>query len=368
MRFTQLGAATALVAGAQIAQAFLLPPTITEAESDIVNILPFENAVSIKDRVMEVNCPGCPVAISDLEGKMHSTQAESILRLNFSLSFNDQDRLLMNDIQIYPVAAESATFMGLLTADQLVKSPAGTWEYSSSPKLGYSLILSHPSVTSNNEQLDLVLVKLEVLEVADKFVHGIPAIVIKLLETPSGKLMIGDTEIIPAPSRVSTPTDSDKECTSTLCKWRAIIADKLSKIKGCVGKNRHSQGKHGQGIRPHGHGRPRPHGPHRPHRHHHRRGGFARFLRSIVLHIFIPIMIGVVVGVTTSLVGMVVGHLIVFIWRILFRRGQRGQYHRVQDIVEDGEDKSFLEPQGPPPTYEEAPAYEVAVVNEKASA
>jgi len=319
---------------------------------------------------MEVDCPGCPVTITDLEGKMHSAQVESILRLNFSLSLYDQDRLLLNDIQIYPINAESPTLMGPLIADQLVKSPAGSWEYAASPKLSYSLMVSHPSDTSSNEQLGLILVKLEVHELADNFVNGIPAVVIKLLETPSGKLMIGDTEIIPLPSRVSAPTNSNKQCTTTLCRWRAIFADKLSKINGCAGKNRHGgHGHQGQGVRPHGHGRPRPHGPHRPYRHHQRRGGFARFLRSIVLHVFVPIMIGLVVGVTTSLVGMVVGHLIVSLWRVLFRRGQRGQYHRVQEVaVEDGEDKGFLQTPGPPPTYEEAPAYETAVTDEKGSA
>jgi uncharacterized membrane protein YdjX (TVP38/TMEM64 family) len=81
-------------------------------------------------------------------------------------------------------------------------------------------------------------------------------------------------------------------------------------------------------------------------------------------------MIGVVVGVTTSLIGMVVGHLIVFFWRILFRRGQRGQYRKVQqeEAADEGDKtKSFVEHRGPPPTYEEAPAYEEAVISEKAS-
>jgi hypothetical protein len=371
MRFTQLGAATALVA-ATCTQAFLLPPTITEADSDIVNTLPFEDAIGIKDRVMELNCPGCPVVIADIDGHKHFTfsPVESVLLLNFSLQDNDQ--LLLNGIPVYPVDIQSPTFMEPLTADQLVKSPADTWEYAATPKLGYSLAVGHPAKGSNNEQLDLVSVKLEILEVADKFVHGMPTVELKLLETPSGKLMIGSAEIQSAPSRVSAPTDSDKECTTTICKWRAIIADKLSKIKGCAGRKGRpgSHGKHGSGVRPHGHGRPRPQGPHRPHRHHHRRGGFARFLRSIVLHVFIPIMIGVVVGVTTSLIGMIVGHFIVFIWRFFFRRRQHGQYRRVQqEVAVEGDDeaKSSLEQQGPPPTYEEAPAYEAVVVDEKAS-
>jgi hypothetical protein len=80
----------------------------------------------------------------------------------------------------------------------------------------------------------------------------------------------------------------------------------------------------------------------------------------------IPITVGVVAGVTASLVGMAVGHLAIFIWRALFRRGGKGAYSKVQheDVsVEEGEDesKSFLEHQSAPPSYEEA------AVEEKAS-
>lgn len=316
---------------------------------------------------MEIPCPGCPVAIADIEGKIHSAQVESILRLNFSLSLNENDRLLMNDVQIYPINPVALTFTQLLTADQLVKSPAGTWEYAASPKLGWSLSISHPTSSSNNEQLDLVAIHIEILEVANNFVHGMPVVDLKLLETASGQLMIGNAEISPARSTASKPTDNGQECTTTICKWRAIVADKLSKLKGCAGKGRPGpHGKHGSGVRPHG--RPRPHGGYRPHRHH-RHGSIAKFLQSIVLHVFIPIMIGVVVGVTASLVGMVVGHFIVFIWRVVFRRGQRGQYRKVQQeetITEgDEETKSFLDNQAPPPTYEEAPAYEDTVTDKK---
>ena len=219
MRFAQLGAAAALLAATQ---AFLLPPTITKADADIVNTLPFEDAVNIKNRVMEVACPGCPVVIPDIQGTMHMAQVESVLRLNFSLSFNDNDQLLLNSAQIYPIDPLSSTFMEPLTADQLVKSPTGTWEYAASPKLGYSLAITHPATSSNNEQLDLVAIKIEILEVADKFVDGIPIVVLKVLETPSGKLMIGDAEIMPAPARnpSSSPADNGKECTTVICKWK----------------------------------------------------------------------------------------------------------------------------------------------------
>jgi hypothetical protein len=77
------------------------------------------------------------------------------------------------------------------------------------------------------------------------------------------------------------------------------------------------------------------------------------------MHVVIPVLIGVMVGITASLLGMVVGHIVIFVWRILFRRNTpRQQYTKVQQeesAVEDvtDETKGFMEHQGPPPVYEE---------------
>lgn len=368
MRFAQLGAASALVA---VTQAFLLPPMIA-VDPSIVKLSPSNEVVSITDRVIDIDCPGCPVSVTDVAGKVHSVQAESKLRLKFSLSLNEADHLLLNGHEIYPIDFRHYALGKPLEADQLVRSPANTWEYAASPELGYSInVVRHSETSSNNEQLDLIEIHIRIAEVADTLVDGIPIVNLKLLQTPSRKLMIADADIAPARSPKSKHTGDGQECTTIICKWRAIIASKLPKIGGCAGKaHAGAQGsRQASAIGTHGHGRSRPHGPHRSHRHHHRHGGFVRVLRNIVLHVLIPVMIGVVVGVTTSLVGMVVGHLIIFIWRVLFRRGQRGQYHRIQqeDAIADEETKSFLKPQGPPPSYEEAPVYEEAVANEKAS-
>jgi hypothetical protein len=360
MRFSQLSAVASVVAAAQ---AFLLPPEISEADIDIIKTLPFEDAVGIDNRVMEISCPGCPV-VTDIEGKMHSTQVESMLQLNFSLSHdNSVDHLMLNGMQIYPIDPRSSQFMEPLTASQMLKASDDTWEYSSTPKLGYSLSVRHPAVSSKKDQIDLVSIHLEIVEVADKFINGIPTVDLKLLETPTGKLMISDAAIAAPLSEISNPTDNDQQCTTIVCKWRAIIADRLSKLKGCGGKakpafvsvtNSKDHGHHGGHKRPHGSG------SHRPYRHHHRHGGITRFLRGIVMHIFIPVLIGVMVGITASLIGMIVGHIVIFTWRILFRRGQRGQcnkrcskYTKVeQNDTADEEAKSFLQNQDPPPHYE----------------
>merc|ERR1711964_786402 len=174
--------------------------------------------------------------MTNFDGKTSSVQAESILQLNFSLSHqNGADQLLLNGLQIYPIDPTSQSFMEPLTASQMIKTSDDTWQYASNPKLGYSLGISRKA-SSPQDQLDLVAVHLEIVEVADKFIKGLPAIDLQLLETPSGKLMLGNSGIT-APASLSNPTDDDRECTTLLCKWRAIVADRLAALKkGCGSK------------------------------------------------------------------------------------------------------------------------------------
>ncbi|TVY20968.1 hypothetical protein LARI1_G000876 [Lachnellula arida] len=351
---TQLG----LLAFAGSSRAFLLPPP-TSSSSDSVNTLPFEDNIATEGRVMELNCPGCPVVVTDVENRVHFTDAESVLKFNLSVAHeaNDgADQLLLNGLPIYPIDPSSQTFMTPLTADQMVKNADNTWSYVATPALGYQLSVKHP--VQSEDQLDLVAMHIEIVEVANKFIQGIPSVELKLLETPSGKLMLGDAEITTPKSVSPEPTDDNKECATVVCKWRAIIAAKLSKLKGCGGKNRNRPAEvdatpanhHGEHARPHG----RPHGIHRPFRHHRHRHSLGRFLKTVAVHVMIPVLIGIVVGITASLVGMIVGNIVIFVWRLLFRRNQ-ARYVRVEqvEIIEEGDDenKSILESQGPPPTY-----------------
>jgi len=336
--------------------AILLPPDVSSSDTDIINTLPFEDAIDIDGRVVTVSCPECPVS-----DQMHSVKTPSMLRLNFSIAHADGDRLLLNGVQIYPLDPQSQLLSDPLTVDQLVKAPDDTWAYTSSPRIGYSLSVHHP-VQSQEDQLGLAMIHLEIVEVADRFVNGIPSVDLKLVEIPGGKLMVGDVELS-TPTAHTDPTDSEKECTNLLCKWRAIVAGKLSKFKGCAGKAGSNTVDAQPGSRPHGHGRPRPHsppGPHRPHRphRHHMHHRFTRLLRSAVMHVFIPILIGLVAGITASLVGVVVGHIAIFLWRMLYRRGQKPKYIKIRQDkpvaeISDDESDGLVTHEGPPPVYEE---------------
>ena len=382
MRFSQLGAA-AVTAGS-LTSAFLLPPTISKAESDLVEALPLVDAVAAtENRQVLVACPGCPVDIVDIQGHVNAvtTRVNNALRFNISIAPGDDfDRLILNGIQLYPVAPQDIG--SVLSADQLVQTSENLWQYVGSPELGYFLSVHPQPISEGGFGLGAVKIHMEVLQVGGKEV-SIPTLDINLVETASHKIMIGNAIISPVQAT------SGKECTSFICRWKAIIADKLSKAKGCGAKPKHSDPRpntDAQMVRPptqddmdaankamHGHhGRPgrRPHHG-RPHRHghgHRRHGGFARFIRSLVFHVFIPILIGIAMGITASLVGMIVGHLAIFIWRTLFRRSQRTEYQKVQQeeaSLSKDDSASLLENQSPPPVYEEAPAYEEAVVDEK---
>jgi hypothetical protein len=279
---------------------------------------------------------------------------------------------MLNGLQIYPINSGGNNFMKSLKADQLIKGPDGTWVYSSSPDLGYGIRMSHPfnQITEAKNGLGLVSFHVEIIEVANQFIRGIPSVDLYLVETKS-KLMIGAANIQTPKSSAPRPANT-KECTSLFCRWKAIFSStKASSFrKGCGSK------------RPHG--LPRPHGikggpnkfpHHRPHHssfrqgdRHPRHGVIARLFRSVFYHIIVPILIGIMVGITASLIGMFVGHVLIFFWRVFFRRGERGQYCRVKQDetsgdAEDGEDesKAFLDNQGPPPVYEAA-----VTVDEKA--
>lgn len=374
MRFSQLGAVAGL---AGVSQGFLIPPTVKATDNDIVNILPFDVATDVEGRVVDVLCPGCPVLMTDVRGhSKYSAPVESLFRFNFSLEHADVDHLLVNGHHIYPVKTVIEDMLKPLEVDQLIKAPQGGWNHVATAETSYLVAVGEPLSTSDERELQLIHVRLEILEMAG--IHGFPFLEVKLLKTPSGKLMIGDAYTSKSVGHAKGPlrTSPTEECTSIICQWRAIIADKISKLKGCGGRRpAHTgamSGPTGPFIKP-GHGahsskphHARPHGAHGHHGHHrHRHGRFSRVIRTIVFHVLVPILIGIVVGITASLVGMIVGHILIFIWRVLFRRGQRAQSCRFQEVPveksDDDESRGFLEQESAPPVYEDAPAYEEAV-------
>lgn len=314
----------------------------------------------------------CP----DAEGVVHNVPVtDSRLRLTFSVDHGDEsDRLLLNGVLIYPQTPSMTSFFEPVTAPEMIESPnhPGTWFDVANPKIGYALSMHRPA--STNEEMDLVELEFQLMEVDETFVHGIDKIEIKLLETASGKLLLGPSQIVPQ-------HEGEEECTSLLCKWKSIIAHKFQKAKGCgrksgkhhwgaTGHRRPHHGKHGKhgehgqhgehaSHKFHDHHKQKGFHAHHHHRHHKHHGGVVRFVVGIALHVLVPIALGMAVGITASLLGVLVGNFAIFVWRALFRRNSPRVYSRVpqEDVKEPEKSESFVEVERQemeaPPVYQE---------------
>lgn len=274
----------------------------------------------------------------------------------------------------------------------------------------------------------LIPIKVSIFELDGQPV-SLDDISVQLVKTGKGKLMIAHGEIIehnhPAPEEFFGPGPEDmpddffappppppefdfpgmemdrphhgppdfahgKDCSmlpAPLCKLKSIVEAKLHGMRkgGCHGMRKGGRphmgklpghikphflkdGPDGE-ERPHHHGRPhhmRPHGHHGHHRHHFMHA-FTRGLAAVLL----PTMAGIAVGMTVSLVGLLVGRLIGFFWIKFYRGGRRGYASVALDettadaIDDEKEVMSDGKAEEAPPVYEEAPAYEEAVRDEK---
>lgn len=352
-----------LLAG--LTQAFLVPPTIHAVDKDIIESIPFEVEAASQGRLLEVECTGCPIEAA--KGAAVSwNHAKSLLRLNFTIEHlaEQPDALKLNGVQIMPV--DTAASLQGLHADQLIQAPDGTWAYSSTPELGYSLSIK--PYHDGQQDMSIYALHLRIIEVANEFVRHIPAVDLRVISTPTGQLMVAESKIQSSPwLKVSAAGGAD--CSTLLCKWKAIIASKTKGLKKGCG---HKTDRPHRVPRPYGikGGRPKPEGFGKPHPHgqyHHRRphsDAFYRFLRALTVHVLVPVLVGMGIGITASVVGMLMGQFIVLIWRTFFRHGERGQCRdRATEETDDGcdeETKGFLEGQEQPPVYQE-----VIVVEDK---
>jgi len=335
---------SALVAGlATISQAILLPPSVSSADTDIVNTLPFEVKSGAEGRILDLECKNCPVLIKQQNEQKWVYDVESKLQLRFDITENEIDTLQLNGVQIYPPHGLPLEPIGALQVTQETLDN----DYKFSLRLGYELDVT-PVIKSEEDQLELIFVRLQVVEIAGKFVDGLDSVLLKLLKTPSGKLMIGDLGTGP------TTNPGGKDCQTLICKLKSILTGKLSHLKpkkGCGSKVAPAKGHH------HGHGgHGSEHGAHR----HHRHNGLSRFLHALkraAFHVLIPVLSGIAAGFTASLLGMLVGQSAVFLWRTFYRRGRRGPCSRVErnetEADKKDQEKSLLEHQDPPPVYED---------------
>lgn len=387
------------VAGLSAAtHAFLLPPDVTSHDAEVVEILPFEIASPAQTQSLSLDCPGCPPVFKNHHGKpKNHKQHSSHLELDFSVDRSDGfDRLMLNGFELYP---NSDPFTNVLVAPQVAdkrkhhrdhknheKHVKGDEEkdgdnsrvlpshhkfrpgHQGRPKiveqpLGFSLQI-HPVQKTAEDNLDLVVIDLQIIEVGSDFVEGLPNIRVNMIKSPQDDLMIAKIEQT-ASENVSSPKGDGAECTTTLCKWKAIIADKLNKMKmhGCAGMMGSKTGHHSH----HEHSQPAGHHDEK-YGMFNRPNGWSLFFRKVTSHIILPVLVGIVAGVTVAVVSMLVGTVLVGLFR-KFVRGQSffpqhrcrlhpgGRHHKAaqREAAVDEEKSGLMDNQeGLPPSYDQA--------------
>ncbi|KAI0862795.1 hypothetical protein F4860DRAFT_470461 [Xylaria cubensis] len=358
----------AFVAGAGLVaatSALLLPPDLTIADDDSITTLPvpteidadvaIANAPQSQTQTLDLECPGCLQF-----GRKHRKEIPSHLKLDFTVeSTTGADRLTLNGYELYP---HPVPLKDTLTAPVLPNmadrrmgvpphfrgGPDRAWK---DQPLGFAM-QTGVVATDDDEDLQLINVELQIVEVGNMFVRRIPNVQVQLVKTPSGKLAIGAIETIG--SGGDETVGKQKECSTTICKWKALFFEKLSRVfKSCGGRKGPSS-HHGEHGHRHGHG---PHPHHMGHR-----PSWGHGLKIFVRHIVFPVLIGIVAGISASIIGMIFGTFVVFLWRTFVRRRGSRSSHRCRyarkmarhERAADEEKSGLLEAQEDP---EAPPAY-----------
>lgn len=343
---------TSLITAAGLAvsttSAFLLPlPDSSDTDTVTTLPVPFDTDYSVKIpqtaelQKLELECPGCPVPVGHhrgdpLKAKI-KTDIPSHLDLTFSIDHaEDYDRLMLNDFELYPrnenhwEALAAQVLPNRDHKDGKHKLPGHRKQHKHILQpLGYALGTS-PAAKSTDDGMELVQMDLQIIEVGNVFVEGVPNVQIKVIKTPEGGLLMGGIETSESVPFLKAPTESEKqeECTTLLCQWRAMLSSQMGRFRSgkCGGHRQgqaagHVEGGHRHPHSGHGYG----HGPHgQQHRHR-----FSHLLRNIAFNIVLPIAVGIAAGCVASIIGMMVGTAIVFLWRTFVRpAGTRRHHHR----------------------------------------
>jgi hypothetical protein len=389
------------VAGLSAAtHAVLLPPGISSHDAEVVEALPFETAALAQTQSLSLDCPGCPPMFKNHHGKpKHHDQQSSHLELEFSIDRSaEADRLMLNGFELYP---NSDPFTNLLIAPQVADKRKHHEDHQNHDKhdegkkghgddnsrvlpshhkfrpghhgkpkmveqpLGFSLQI-HPVQKTADDNLDLVLLDLQIIEVGSVFVEGLPNIRVNMIKSPQNDLLIAKIEQA-ASENVSSSKGDETQCTTVLCKLKAIIADKINKMKmhGCAGMMGSNAGHH------HGHAQSAS-----PHDEHYgmfnRPNGWSLFWRKVTSNIILPVLVGIVAGVTVAVISMLVGTVLVGLFR-KFVRGQSffpqhrcrlhpgARHHKAaqKEAAVDEEKSGLMANLEAPPSYDQAETHHV---------
>lgn len=263
---------------AAAAAAFVIVPELSEKDENIFKALPvepetFQLPAEALGQSLEVPCRQC-------RGR------DTHLKLDFAVE--DGSRLMVNGFELYPHADP--------WRDDLVAEVVRASGAANERTLGYSLAVV-PRAKDEEQKLELVDIKLRVIEVGHRFVDDIPTVKIGLIKATTGEIVISDMQLMAVP---------EMPCHSMWCRAKAA----LKGFGGChrkMNKGPHHESMaagakegHEEGHRPH-----HPHHHERPHHGHEEEWNSQRDWRRLVLsvasHIVLPVLMGITAGVGVAL-------------------------------------------------------------------
>lgn len=314
----------ATLLAASSANAFLLPPEVTEDDGQLSGVAAGVAPHSAEAQLVKLDCPGCPMVVTGPMGTHQINGRPNHLELTFRVDHRyDGDHLLVNDFELFP-----SPIPGVLTAPQVPDwkprhgGRFGGWHHrdkdgehhkhdgdhehkkhgmhgmpffmhAEPAPLGFAMRTSPSTVRDPDSQLELVTIDFEVIEVANKFIAGIPELHVKLIKDASGRLMIGTIE-----QSVSAPKTEADKCDSLLCKWlEAIFPNRPAHpCHGAKAAHRPSGAVHHTGGVPPVKEDPSRHWESGMHHDH----SWGKLFKNITQHILLPVLIGIVAGVSVS--------------------------------------------------------------------
>lgn len=336
------------------ASALLIVPELSKVEIDSITTAP-PGALPHSVQTIYLECPDCLVNMD--HGHKATTNLESYLQMKFEIDHEDNSRLLLNGIEIYPHAdlfkpLKAPHFIDTPNREGFMRGGMVNSDHSkalgSVDVLGFSLF----STTTGAHALKHITVDIKVFKVRNKVFNNIPSVHVNLVKDRKGRLAI--TEINTSgpqgvAAHASNVAEEKANCHSWLCNLIGSLESHWSHWRPHCAM--------GSGNRPHHHSH-HGKGPHqRPHQtavsgvrtsHH----PWHHATWSVGSHIILPVLVA---GFTMSIIGLVIGTLIIFARRRVMRSPCSLIRCNVDGEAVSAEEKDgLMEHQEPPPSYEEA--------------
>ncbi|KAK8070958.1 hypothetical protein PG997_011161 [Apiospora hydei] len=228
--------------------AFLLPLS-ESSDNDAITTLPVpinaERVPQISEkRTLKLDCPGCSALAPGRHhamSKLAAADIPSYLELDFSVDHAaNSDRLLLNGFELYPNSDPMAsTLSAKLQNDAMphhrMMRPGHMRHNKNEFPLGFGLRTA--AVAKNEEDnMELYQLDLQIIEVGNVFIDGLPNVQVKVIKTPEGGLMIGNVDVTASESGQKGKPET---CTSWVCRMKAAAMQQLARLrtfKSCHGK------------------------------------------------------------------------------------------------------------------------------------